>query len=274
MSENNELTREQVEEILTRTLVDTDYDVLMAHDAALRERLAEAERQRDAHADLASERRRELQARDATIVGLTKKYHILLEFFDQHSGTPCEQVRHLQAIEEKDATIARLERERDVAKKALLLSCSDQREYLECQPNCDSYGHDDKCEVANPGIAFKRLEQQLAALTTERDHLQAAFAKELDENQKWMNMIHERDTQLVHVIAERDRYRDTVNEYRCRVSGDGRSIDVLKMIGDRDATIAELYENIDIYDKRQKILLAEIARLEAQLASMVQPSHE
>ncbi len=62
-----------------------------------------------------------------------------------------------QQLTQSQARVATLE-------KALLASCSDQREYLECKSSCDSYGHDNECEVANPGLAFKRLEQRVQEL--------------------------------------------------------------------------------------------------------------
>lgn len=95
-------------------------------------------------------------------------------------------ITHLQA------TLARVEGELATTKKALLQSCSDQREYLDCQPTCDSYGHAENCEVANPGLAFHRLEIQLVQAEQREARLKAA---------------------LVNLMANIDRvvYRDRAN---------------------------------------------------------------
>ena len=78
------------------------------------------------------------------------------------------------------AEVERLTQDNQIVRKALLASCSDQREYLECKPSCDSYGHDEGCEVANPGLAFKRLETSLAQAQAELKNWKRFYTNVID----------------------------------------------------------------------------------------------
>jgi len=56
---------------------------------------------------------RELEGRlaqkDETLGGLSRNYQNLMAFYDQHVGTPCEQIRHQQEIERLQERILDLE---------------------------------------------------------------------------------------------------------------------------------------------------------------------
>lgn len=53
--------------------------------------------------------------------------------------------------------------------EALLRSCSDNMEYLQCQPECNRNDHAANCAVAYPRIEYDRLQARIAGLERERD---------------------------------------------------------------------------------------------------------
>lgn len=83
--------------------------------------------------------------------------------------------------------LAEVERERDKNRELLMLSCRDNVEEFktQCKPKCDSYGHEDDCPSAHPGLVYDELRKDLATA-------QATIAK------------HEAVLTLLHFIVEHD----------------------------------------------------------------------
>ena len=80
----------------------------------------------------------------------------------------CASWREILRLEREHAA-ARLTAMTARAEKAeqhFLLACTDNMDYLTCQPDCDSYGHSSQCAVAYPGLEFARLQQEIARLRT------------------------------------------------------------------------------------------------------------
>lgn len=83
---------------------------------------------------------------------LLGKYHQLMDFYDKHNGTPCEQIRHEQQVEA-------LQRERDELQVQLRLSRFNQ---------------------ANAEAEYNGLQAQIRTLTQQRDAERDRLRDELD----------------------------------------------------------------------------------------------
>ena len=157
----SELTREQVDKVFLGLFneqgikghigITTTLTLLLAHDAALRARLEALEQERDAQ----TERQ--------------------LELLDERNGLIGELAAIQTTVGDTEfalrARVVELERELEKKQALLLRSCQDNIEdyKVQCKPKCDSYGHEDDCPAAYPGLVYDEMRQQLTAREAECD---------------------------------------------------------------------------------------------------------
>src|SRR5690348_10961280 len=91
---------EMLESDIQQALAEADrrqYNECARELADLRAQLAQAVTERD-----------EVSGRYADMMGRFKQ---LVKFYDEHNGTPCEQIRHAQQVEQLEQDLARLRQE-------------------------------------------------------------------------------------------------------------------------------------------------------------------
>jgi hypothetical protein len=151
------------------------------------------------------------RAEKARADGIGEKYKGLVQFYDAHAGTPCEQIRHEQETERLNARIAALEADNKRLREALEPSAATKAEYIgEFKISVPFETEDGDGEAFDVTIPWTAIKEIMAAIKKRADS-QGTEQCDLDVDDAEFGMSDHRrvsnSTRIAALEAENKRLR-------------------------------------------------------------------
>lgn len=140
-----------------------------------------------------------------------EQFEAIVKKFEAWHDCDIDCDHNLDDLVESDAAlrakIEALEKDRDKYQALLLQSCRDNIEdfKVQCKPKCDSYGHEEDCPAAYPGLVCDEMRLELAALRAMVEALEKALQVQGRNATQAANYY---AAKLAAMTADRDRLRE------------------------------------------------------------------